>query len=134
MSGADLRALLAALPVSVGKDSCEGWFRWCGGEKLPNGSISMPWCEYGPRFDALWAALRRAGALDETDYMRWPGLRDYQSGAKRIADAPRSDVAKWLFAVYRSARFVEGGWADQLRLGRLKEAIARLVDLDAKGE
>ncbi len=134
MSGADLRAVLAALPESVGKDACEGWFRWRGGEKLPDGSITMPWCEYGPRFDALWAALRQAGALDDTDYMRWPGLKDYQSGAKRIADAPRSDVAKWLFAVYRSARFVEGGWADHLRLGRLKEAVARLVELDAKGE
>lgn len=133
MSGAGLRALLAALPVSVGKDACEGWFRWRGGEKLPDGSISMPWCEYGPRFDEFWAALRQAGALDETGYMRWPGLKDYQSGAKRIADAPRSDVAKWLFAVYRSARFVEGGWADQLRLGRLKGAIARLVELDAQG-
>lgn len=133
MTGAELRAVLAALPESVGKDACEGWFRWRGAEKLPDGSISMPWCEYGPRFDALWAALRQAGALDDTDYGRWPGLTDYLSGAKRIADAPRSDVAKWLFAVYRSARFVEGGWADQLRLGRLKEAVARLAELDAQG-
>ncbi|MBL8661407.1 MAG: hypothetical protein JNM29_01220 [Candidatus Odyssella sp.] len=133
MTGAELRAVLAALPESVCKDACEGWFRWRGGEKLPDGSISMPWCEYGPRFDALWAALRQVGALDDTDYGRWPGLTDYLSGAKRIADAPRSDVAKWLFAVYRSARFVEGGWADQLRLGRLKEAVARLAELDAQG-
>ena len=129
----ELRAMLASLPSETNEDSCEGWFCWRGGERRPDGVIMMPWCEYGPRFDAFWAALRRAGALDEGDYGLWPGLHDYQSGAKRIADAPRSDVAKWLFAVYRSARFVEGGWADQLRLGRLKGAITRLVELDAQG-
>jgi len=130
---AELRAVLAALPESVGKDACEGWFRWRGGEKLPDGSMSMPWCEYGPRFDALWAALRQAGALDDTDYGRWPGLKDYLSGARRIADAPRSDLAKWLFAVYRQERFAEGLWAEQLQLGRLRDAVARLVALDTDG-
>lgn len=128
-----LRAALASFPDEVGEESCEGWFRWRGGEKHPDGSIAMPRCEYGPRFEALWSALRQAGALDETDYGRWPGLKDYRSGARRIADAPRSDLAKWLFAVYRQERFAEGLWAEQLRLGRLRDAVARLVALDTDG-
>ena len=134
MSVEDLRAILATLPEEVDEDACEGWFHWHGGERLPNCSIMLPWCEYGPRFDAFWAALQRCGALDQTDYNNWPALADYLSGRKRIADAPRSDLGKWLFAVYRLGRFVEGSWADQLRLGRLKEAIARLAELEAKGE
>ena len=132
MSADGLRAILATFPKTVGEDACEGWFHWGGGERRPDGSITMPWCEYGPRFHAFWAALRQAGALDDTDYKNWPALDDYLSGRKRIADAPRSDLRKWLFAVYRLGRFIEGSWADQLRLGRLEQALARLVDLDAK--
>lgn len=132
MSAAALRAVLAALPKSVGEDGCEGWFQWGGGERRPDGSITMPWCEYGPRFHAFWAALKQAGALDDAGYDTWPARDDYLTGRKRIADAPRCDLRKWLFAVYRLGRFVEGGWADHLRLGRLEQAIARLVELDAK--
>ncbi len=125
---AELRAMLAAWPGEIGADACAGWFAWRGG------GSAEPWCEYGPRFDELWAALRRAGALDESDYMRWPGLADYESGRRRMADAPRGDIAKWLFAVYRQERFVTGLWAKQLRQGRLKDAIARWVALNSEGE
>ena len=130
MPPAALRELLAAMPDTVGRGSCEGWFHWRGGDKLPNGSIAMPWCEYGPHFDALWAALRAANGLDDTDYMRWSALADYNEGRRSLAEASRGDIAKWLFAVYRRERFVGGLWADEMTKGRLKQAIARLVELD----
>lgn len=131
---AELSAVLATFPETDGEEACEGWFDWRGGDERPDGSDTMPWCQYGPRMDALWAALKRAGALDDADYMRWPALEDYHAGRKHIAEAPRSDLGKWLFAVYRQERFVEGLWAEQLRHGRLKDAVARLIALETEGE
>jgi hypothetical protein len=125
-----LRVLLAAMPDRAEGRSCEGWFAWRGGDKLPDGSITMPWCEYGPRFEALWAALHAANALDDTDYMNWNALAEYNEGKRNLAEAPRGDIAKWLLAVYRRERFVGGLWADEMAKGRLKQAIARLVELD----
>lgn len=131
MPPATLRALLAAMPDRAERESCEGWFAWKGGDRLPNGTITMPWCEYGPNFEALWAALRAANALDDTDYVRWTGLADYNEGRRNLVEAPRADIAKWLFAVYRRERFVGGLWADEMVKGRLKQTIARLVELDS---
>ena len=125
-----LRKLLAAMPDRAEGQSCKDWFAWRGGDKLPNGSIAMPWCEYGPNFDALWAALRAANALDDTDYMRWAMLAEYNEGRRSLAEAPRDDIAKWLLAVYRRERFVGGLWADEMIKGRLQQAVARLVELD----
>ena len=129
-----LRALLAAIPAKIGEGSCPGWFTVHGPKTLADGSITSPHCVYGPRFNELWAALKRAGALDDTDYMKWPGLADYETWRKRIADAPRGDLGKWLFAVYRRERFAEGLWAKELADGPLKEAISRLIVLRGKGE
>jgi len=130
MPTTSLRALLAAMPERAEGQSCQGWFAWRGGDKLGDGSITMPWCDYGPNFEALWSALRAANALDDTDYMRWAALADYNSRRWRITEAPRADIAKWLLAVYRQERFVGGLWADELAKGRLKQAVARLVELD----
>lgn len=104
---------------------------WSG---CPDGSLSAPWYECGERFDALWEALSRLGALDETDYMRWPGLDEYTEGRRRIAEAPRNDLGKWLFAVYRRERFVTGLWVGKLRDGELKAAVRRLLALESKGD
>jgi len=130
MPSAALRAVLESFPDRVGGESGAGWFAWRGGDEQPDGSTRMRWCDYGPKFAALWSALRAANGLDDTDYMRWPALADYNAGRRSLAEAPRADIAKWLFAVYRQERFVEGLWADELANGRLKQAVKRLVELD----
>ncbi len=128
-----LRTLYAAIPDAIGADSCAGWFAVRAPEPRTGASAGEPWFDYGPRFDELWAALRGANALDDAEYMRWPALADYNEGRRRLSDAPRGDLAKWLFAVYRQERFLTGLWAGELARGRLKEAIARLIALDSKG-
>lgn len=66
--------------------------------------------------------------------MRWPDLDEYTQGRRRIAEAPRNDLGKWLFAVYRQERFVTGLWAEKFRNGDLKAAVRRLLALDGKGD
>ncbi len=126
---ARLAALLAVLPDPVDENGCAGWFAWHGLEPLPGGALALPWCEYGPRFDEFWSALQELGALDDTDYMAWPALGDYEGGRLRIADAPRDDLGKWLFAVYRQERFVTGLWAGKLHKGELGAAARRMLSL-----
>lgn len=122
---ARLEALLAAVPDPVDENGCEGWFAWHGLEPRPGGAVAMPWCRYGPRFDEFWDALQELGALDDTDYMKWPALADYEEGRLKIGEAPRADLGKWLFAVYRQERFVTGLWAGKLHKGELGAAARR---------
>jgi hypothetical protein len=129
-----LGEFLASIPDGAGEAACEGWFKFHEAKPLADGSFAPPWVEYGPRFKALWEALRRSGSLDDAEYTKWPALQDYESGARRLADAPRNDIGKWLFAVYRQERFVTGLWANKLRTGEIKTALARLIALDGKGD
>jgi hypothetical protein len=115
------------------KTRLPGWFEWKGGDKLPDGTIQVPWCDYGPRMAEFWAVLGQLDALDEESYGAWAELEEYAQGRKRIGAAPRDHLGKWLFAVYRGNRFVEGLWADRLLAGDFKAPALRLAALLEQG-
>lgn len=123
-----LAAIVAFLPELESPEFTLG--TWAGGERLSDGSISMPYYELSPRGQALVTAL---GAwVEPFDWMTWLRSADGQAltdDPSRMARATPEDLSRLLTAVVRSERFGDGNLEGALRSGLLLRVARRAAAL-----
>ena len=105
--------------------------RWAGGEKQPDGSITMPWPEYR---DAVKKFFRAAGATRWNDPDYSPAvagelLRDETA----VANADLDTIKTLLTFCVRGERFCDGHWGAMIEEGHVRRLLERLVQLRAEG-
>jgi hypothetical protein len=93
------------------------------GEERP--VMSVPYPVYSEAVEALRVAIGSAGLVVPFDWMAWPDLDRYRTGAGTEA-APVTDAVRLITAIVRSERFSDGSIEGALRSGALLGALGRL--------
>ena len=121
-------ALLPFLPLLESRQAGE----WRGGEKRPDGVITMPCFEYS---DGMLAFMRACGENGWIEVFEWPGWADE---ARRLHDTPDAlatagvpAIRKLLTLHIRSDRFNEGHLAAMVADGHLGAVVRRLERIRA---
>jgi hypothetical protein len=114
---------LAAAVAAVEAAPPGGHVTWAGGERLADGSTSMPYPVYGEEVERLRGALGGVGAVVVFAWPEW--LRGREWDAESVATAPVADAARLVTALLRAERFGEGTIAANLDL--LLGAARRLL-------
>lgn len=128
-----IRRLLRHVPT-FRRPPTELW-REAGNERLPDGSITMPYAEYVPEVDAFLRDLAALGFIVAFDWPRWTEGERMVLEPDLIADASLEDCVKLFTAIVRSARFTWGeGYLLERGIFRLiLERLERLVAEDGSG-
>lgn len=127
--GATLRERLLVLarwePVFADPGFVPG--KWADIGPRPDGSIQMPWFEYGEVIDRFRADMAGHGWVVPFDWMAWaasPEGRRLISDPSRVSSASADDLARLLTTIIRGERFSDGEIAGAHESGHLL-AIAR---------
>jgi hypothetical protein len=104
--------------------------RWAGGEKQPDGSITMPWPEYE---DTVEKFFRAAGAAcwnypDYSPAVVGELLRDETAVSKADLDT----IKTLLTFCVRGERFCDGHWGAMIEEGRVRRLLERLAEIRAQ--
>ena len=102
-----------------------------GGERLPDGSITVPSAAYAPEVLAFVRDLYDLGFIVRFDWSSWDEGRRLAQEPERIAAASIEECVKLLTAVVRSARFMwgEGYHLDSGIFRLVLERLQILIDL-----
>ena len=126
-----LRKLADALPLVESSEFSFG--RWAGGERQPDGSISMPYFDFSPEALELLRAMP-SEAFDWPAWLQSDEGQAFRRHPKLIAEASAAQLVRLSTALLRSDRFTEGSlaeaWASGLLLGLVRRAAA-LVEQEA---
>jgi len=125
-----LEALVALLPELESPDFRIG--RWAGGERLPDGAITMPYFELDERGEALLAVIGRGGWVQPFDWMTWldaPDGRALAEDPERMSRATPEDLSRILTAIVRSERFGDGNIAGAVESGLILRIVRRAAEL-----
>ncbi len=129
----DIDAAIALLTdLAEGRRPIEDFAIARGGDRLPDGSIAMPWVDYTPLVDRLWPALAAAGFDPNAvlDYGRWQkpfgaGVDDPATIAAMSAD----DLRHLIVRFRRGERFSEGFHRHLLASGAMLAAFRRVREV-----
>ena len=105
--------------------------QWAGGERLPDGSIQMPWYELSPEPAQFVDDVRGAGWVTPFDWPAWLSSPDGERlvrDPQAVADASPDDLGRLLTALVRQERFGDGTLAAANDSGLLA-AIARRAEI-----
>ncbi|MFN8616687.1 MAG: DUF6508 domain-containing protein [Dehalococcoidia bacterium] len=126
-----IEALLPFLPMLESRHAGE----WRGGERQPDGSITMPYFEYG---DGMLAFIRACGENGWIEVFEWPA---WAEEARRLHDDPATlnsadvpTIRKLLTLHIRNDRFNEGHLAAMVEDGHLAAVVRRLEQLRAASQ
>jgi hypothetical protein len=99
---------------------------WGGGEKLKDGSISMPY----PNYNSLVEEFFRKVAGSWLDYEYNPE-QAYQmlKDEGRVKKASLSDIKSMLTFCVRGERFSDGHWAAMIEKGYIRRVLERLNEI-----
>lgn len=122
----NIEALLPFLPLMESRHAGE----WRGGEKGPDGVISMPYFEYS---DAVLSFMRACAGNGWIEVFAWPA---WAETARRLHDDPAAlasadvpTIRKLLTLHIRNDRFNEGHLAAMVEDGHLAAVLRRLEQL-----
>ncbi len=101
--------------------------RWDGGEKLEDGSISMPYPKYDPLVNEFFRHVSSDGWLDyeynpENAYEM---LKDDNT----IKAASLEQIQTMLTFCVRGERFSDGHWATMIEKGYIRQLLERLNEI-----
>ena len=117
-----LRRLGAFIPELESSDFDFG--HWAGGERLADGSSSVPYYEFSARAQELIAALPVIVGFEWPAWLSTPRAKEFVENHDRIGEAGIEDLVRLTTAIVRSDRFTEGSIAGAYESGLLL-AIAR---------
>ncbi|WP_432523009.1 DUF6508 domain-containing protein [Kineococcus sp. SYSU DK006] len=115
----EVEASLAVLPASIAGNA------WGGGQESRPGVVQMPFMVYSDGVELLLDQLGRAGVLLPFNWAHWHG-RDTYAEVEALRRAPVADAVRFVVAVIRSDRFVEGALDAQLRRGSIGAALENM--------
>jgi hypothetical protein len=126
-----IEALLAFLPVMESRHAGE----WRGGDRQPDGSITMPWFQYS---EQMLAFIRACSENGWVEVFEWPA---WAEEARRLHDDPATlntadipTIRKLLTLHIRNDRFTEGHLAAMVEDGHLAAVVRRLEQLRAASQ
>jgi hypothetical protein len=102
--------------------------RWEGGDRLPNGSIQMPYYSFSERALALIGDMP-IEVFDWGSWMQTDEARALLADHERIAEATPEQLVKLCTALRRGDRFGEGTLAWAFESGLLVRIVRRAVAL-----
>ena len=127
---ARLQALAAFLPIFERPDMELG--AWAGGDRLANGSMSMPYYSFGPEAEDFISTANEFGWVIPFDWGAWartPEGRRLCEGGAAIEGATPEDLARLLTTIIRSERFGDGQLEGAFRSGLLTAIVRRAAAL-----
>ena len=126
----DIEALTAYLPRLY----AEGFspiLNWEGGEKLKDGSISMPYPNYHPLVHEFF----RLGGGPWIDYEYNPEQSYHMlKDENRVKTASLTEIKSMLTFCVRGERFSDGHWADMIEKGYIRRILERLNEIKSTME
>ena len=125
----DIEELTAFLPRLY----AEGFspiLNWSGGEKLKDGSITLPYPSYNSVVEEFYRAVSGGGWLDyEYDPERaYQMLRDEEV----VRTASLSQIKTMLTFCVRGERFSDGHWAVMIEEGYIRRVLERLNEIKSE--
>lgn len=118
----DIETLTAYLPRLYAEDFTP-IVKWEGGEKLKDGSYSMPYPKYDPLVEEFFGAVARAWLDYEYDpEQAYQMLRDEPA----VKAASLSQIKSMLTFCVRGERFSDGHWAAMIEKGYIRCILERL--------
>ena len=98
--------------------------RWDGGEKLNDGSISMPYPKYDPLVDEFFGHVSSDGWLDYeyNPEQAYEMLKDENA----VKAASLEQIQTMLTFCVRGERFSDGHWGHMIEQGYIRRLLERL--------
>jgi hypothetical protein len=121
-----IEALTAFLPrlYAAGFSPIESW---AGGEKLKDGSITMPYPNYNPLVHEFFHAVSSGDWLD-TAYIPEQAYQMLQN-ENLIRNASLDQIKTLLTFCVRGERFADGHWAEMIEKGYIRLLLERLQEI-----
>jgi hypothetical protein len=117
-------ALLPFLPVMEARIAGE----WRGGDKNPDGSITMPWMEYDQQVLDFTRACGAGGWLEPFDWMAWLPEALYIHGHPELLESASLETLQKLLTLHiRRDRFFEGHLANMIEDGHIAAILRRMA-------
>ena len=119
----DIEALTAFLP-RLYAEGFSPLLSWSGGEKLKDGSLTLPYPNYNPLVEEFFGHVSRDGWLDYeyNPEQAYQMLRDEQF----VKTASLSQIKTMLTFCVRGERFSDGHWAAMIEEGYIRRVLERL--------
>jgi hypothetical protein len=104
---------------------------WGGGEKLKDGSLTLPYPNYDSVVEEFYRLVSSGGWLDyEYDpEQAYQMLKD----ENLIKTASLSQIRTMLTFCVRGERFSDGHWADMIEKGYIRRLLERLNEIKSEG-
>lgn len=141
MTRRDLRAKL--LRLASHRPALERGFdfgAWEGGDRLPDGSIQMPWYRLSDDAEALLRDFADAGWIEPFDWPAWVQTakgRQLMTEPAAVEDASAQELGRLLTSLVRGERFGDGTLEQAYETGiltaiacRAEALVAELADDD----
>ena len=117
-------ALLEFLPVVEARHAGD----WRGGDKKPDGSIAMPWMEYGQQVLDFIRACGVNGWLEPFDWMAWLPEALYLHDHSEVLETASVETLRKLLTLHiRRDRFFEGHLANMIEDGHIAAILRRMA-------
>ena len=126
----DLEAVAALLPGILRVEGSAAEVR--GGDRLPDGSISMPYVDYAPEVSRLLDALYERNVVLPFDWSAWLEEAERYLDPAAVAAASLLDVRRLLTLHVRQERFCDGHFAEMVESGHIAAVLRRLGVLAAE--
>jgi hypothetical protein len=117
----ELRSALARVEVA------ESLGRWSPSVELDDGSWQMSFAVLSSEAEDLLGSLDQLGLHIPFDWSGWEAGRILAERPDRLEAATPAEAAMVIFAVWRSARFVEGELLEAFENGLIQRAVRRVL-------
>jgi hypothetical protein len=106
---------------------------WRGGDRLPDGSIQMPYVEYAREVEALVGDLYECGFIVPFDWAKEARQLEQLHENEQAMNSASLEVVVKLFTLHvRADRFNEGNLAHAFDRGWITQLLRRLMEIDQK--
>src|SRR5688572_6341649 len=106
---------------------------WQGGDKRPDGSITMPWMEYDQHVLDFIRTCGMNGWLEPFEWVAWqPEALNFYEDPETLQTAPLETLQKLLTLHIRKDRFVEGHLANMIEDGHIAAILRRMATIRAE--
>jgi hypothetical protein len=105
---------------------------WSGGEKLKDGSFTLPYPKYNPVVEEFFRAVSSGGWLDYeyNPEQAYQMLRDENV----IKTASLDQIKKMLTFCARGERFSDGHWGEMIEKGYIRRLLEQLKEIKSQLE
>jgi hypothetical protein len=104
---------------------------WGGGEKLKDGSYSMPYPTYDPLVEEFFRLVSRRWL----DYKYDPGQAHLMLKSEiRVKTASLTEIKSMLTFCVRGERFSDGHWGEMIEKGYIRRILERLSEIKSESK